>query len=413
MDDDQSKFWLELPLYLTKKYQKTLSFMHIITVTTEPSSRRGGIEKSTLDICHSLANRGHQISLIYFKAGDLLEQYQQFCQKLIEVDDLDINKYRPLTSTIQFLRSISSARKQLEISDEKNTIIYTDDYLHCLFASLLAWQQKLPSVFHLRLPLLNKIPRKYLFSFKLIKHFIAVSNQTKLDWIEAGIKGSKISVVYNGINPTIFQPTPNLSEVRNQFNLSPEQKVISYVGRIDRPKGIETLIKACGLLCQKNGNSIKLLIVGLPVNHPSREAGEQYKRSLENLAISLGLENRVEFLGHVADIPSIYQASDLTVLPSLYSEPFGRTIIESMSCGVPVLGSKVGGIPEILTGEFAEGLFTAGKEEELCANLQKMIDWREKNPLLGARCRHHIFSNFSLDTTVDGVEKVFLQVINN
>ncbi len=385
--------------------------MHIITVTTEPSSRRGGIEKATLDICRGLASRGHKISLIYFHAGDLLEQYRKFCRKLLKVENLDIDKKSLISSTLNFLSSILATTKQLEITDKKNTVIYVDDYIHCLFAGILAKQQNLPSVFHLHLPILTKVPRKYLFAMKLMKQFIAVSHQTKLDWVSGGIKDAKISVVYNGINPDFFQPTTDLSAVRNKFNLSLEQKVISYIGRIDPPKGIETLIKACSLLCQENRQNIKLLIAGRPVNHSSKKAGEKYQRSLQDLAVNLGRENHVEFIGHVADTQSVYQVSDLTVIPSLYSEPFGLTVIESMSCGLPVLGSNIGGIPEILTGEFAQGLFTVGNEQELFAKLQEFLDWREKNPQLGERCRHHILANFSLEKTVEGVEKVLLEVI--
>ncbi|NEP81868.1 MAG: glycosyltransferase family 4 protein [Okeania sp. SIO3B3] len=385
--------------------------MHIITVTTEPSSRRGGIEKATLSICSGLADRGHQISLIYFQAGDLLEEYQKFCRKLVKIENLDIDKKKLISSTFNFLGSVLRASKQLEITDKKNTIVYVDDYIHCLFAAILAWQQNLPSVFHLHLPLLPQVPRKYLFAMKLMKKFISVSHQTKLDWVSSGIKDAKISIVYNGINPDFFQPTQDLLAVRKKFNLSIEQKVISYIGRIDPPKGIETLIKACGLLCRENGQNIKLLIVGRPVNHSSREAGAKYQQSLQDLAINLGIENQVEFIGHVSDTQSVYQVSNLTVIPSLYSEPFGLTVIESMSCGVPVLGSKIGGIPEILTGEFAKGLFTVGNAQELSEKLQEFLEWREKNPKLGERCRYHVIDNFSLEKTVEGVEKVLLQVI--
>lgn len=384
--------------------------MHIVTVTNELSSSRGGIEKSTLDICRSLANKGHKITLIYFRGGDLLEEYQKFSQRMIEVADLDIDKKRLIVSTLKFLGSILATSKQLEVTEKKNTVIYVDDYSHCLFASLLARQQNLPSVFHLRLPFFRPFPGKYWWAMKLIKIFIAVSHQTKLDWITGGIKDEKIQVVHNGINPNFFQPTANLSEARNRFNIYPGEKVISYIGRIDRTKGIETLIKAFSLLPLDHGKN-KLLIAGKPVHHPSHKAGEEYQRSLQDLAVNLGIENYVEFLGHVSEPQSVYQVSDLTVIPSLNSEPFGRTIIESMSCGVPVLGSKIGGIPEILTGEFAQGLFKAGNREELSAKLQEFLDWRDKNPQLGERCRHHVVANFSLEKTVEGVEKVVLQVV--
>jgi len=385
--------------------------MHIITVTNQPSSKRGGIEKSTLDVCRSLENRGHKISLIYFKDGDLLEEYRKFSSQLIEAENLAFNKQRLVSSTINFLGSILATSKQLEITDKKNTVIYVDEDTHCLFAAILAWQQNLPSVFHMRLPFYSPFPRKYQFAIKQLQKFIAVSHQTKLDWVSCGIKPEKVSVVYNGINPDFFQPAVSVSEVRKKFNLTTQEKVISYIGRIDPPKGIETLIKAFGMLCKENGQSLKLLIAGKPVVHSSYQAGEKYQRSLQDLAANLGIANCVEFLGHVAEPRSVYQASDLTVIPSLNSEPFGRTVIESMSCGVPVLGSKIGGIPEILTGEFAEGLFVSGNAESLLSKLEELINWRQTDPGLGERCRHHVVTNFSLEKTIEGVEKVFLEVV--
>ncbi|NEQ39104.1 MAG: glycosyltransferase family 4 protein [Okeania sp. SIO3I5] len=385
--------------------------MDIIALITKPSSLLGGIERSTLDICLSLANRGHEVSLIYFEAGDLLEKYQKFCRKILKVKNLDVNKKQLIPSTIKFIGNILAVSQQLEIKEKKNTIIYVDHYNYCLFAAVLAWQNKLPSVFHLRISSLTKAPRKHLLGMKLIKQIISVSNQTKLDWVNTGIQAEKISVVYNGINPDFFQPVPNLPEVRNKFNLAPEQKVISYIGRIDQEKGIEILIKSLSLLCQENRTNIKLLIAGRPVIHSSREVGEKYQRSLQELVVNLGIESHVEFLGHVGKPELIYQVSDLTVIPSVYSEPFGRTVIESMSCGVPVLGSKIGGIPEILTGEFARGLFTPGNSESLLIKLQEFLDWRVENPQLGERCRHHVINNFSLEKNVDGVEKVLLEAM--
>ena len=107
----------------------------------------------------------------------------------------------------------------------------------------------------------------------------------------------------------------------------------------------------------------------------------------------------------------MYQVSDVTVLPSLWSEPFGRTNIESMACGTPVVASRIGGITEILTGEFQAGLFEPGNEQDLADTLSRIISWREKDPDLGKRCRDHVLSNYTLDKMVDGIEKVLLKVV--
>ena len=108
--------------------------------------------------------------------------------------------------------------------------------------------------------------------------------------------------------------------------LSSESRVISYVGRLDREKGVETLLKAFALV-QKSNINAKLLIAGKPLS-----TQQEYKNFLEQLAVDLGIQESVNFLGQIANTASLYQASDVTVLPSLWSEPFGRTTIEAMAC---------------------------------------------------------------------------------
>jgi glycosyltransferase involved in cell wall biosynthesis len=119
----------------------------------------------------------------------------------------------------------------------------------------------------------------------------------------------------------------------------------------------------------------------------------------------------VDFLGYIANIVSIYQISDVTVLPSVWSEPFGRTIIESMACGTPVVASRTGGIPEILTGEFESSLFEPKDERDLADKLNTIMNWRDTNTQLGERCRNHVLSKFTLDKMVDGIERVLLKVV--
>jgi glycosyltransferase involved in cell wall biosynthesis len=261
----------------------------------------------------------------------------------------------------------------------------------------------------------------FLFEWRLalkrVKQFIAVSNQTKLDWVKLGIKSDNIGVVYNGTNTEKFRPPESFSRIRKEWNIPENTRVISYIGRLDRMKGVETLIKGFALLL-KNDISAKLLIAGKPIAHVGKdgkecpEEGERYKQSLKQLSIDLGIDKYVDFLGHVTNTTSVYQVSDVTVLPSQWSEPFGRTIIESMACGTPVVASRIGGIPEILTGEFQEGLFEPGNERDLAERLNLIINWRDITPQLGERCREHILDKFSLEKMIDGIEKVLLNVIH-
>ena len=372
--------------------------MHIIALEGEPSAFRGGQELNLLEICRGLSQRGHVISLVYVKEGSLLQQYQEFCASTIKVDSFVFDRSR-IAHFFSFLNDI------WKISASEDSAIYINQYQDIFFGSTLALIKNIPLVCYLQLPpLQHRFPRPLALGLSRVKKFISVSNQTKLDWVKRGFKAEKIDVVYNGTDLEKFKPSENLSALKIKWSMDEDTRVISYLGRLDKEKGIEILIKAFALL-QRSCTRARLLIVGKPVSQ-----GEEYKKSLEQLVASLSIEDHVSFLGHVTDTVSIYQVSDVTVLPSLWSDPFPRTIAESMACGTPVIASRIGGIPENLTGEFQNGLFTPGNERELVERLSQTIDWRHKDPSLGERCRSHVLAKFTLDGMVDGIEKVLLKV---
>lgn len=394
--------------------------MHIIVLEPIPSSRRGGQELVLLDICRGLARRGHKIALLYTIEENLLEEYQEFCYCIIKVHQFINSGPQHILS---FLTDIWKVNRK--IPKTENSIVLCNQATDTPFASALALSKNVPLICYLHYPpvappssawtgnkgikrfkyfLLGTI-HKYQWSFaiKKVTHFITVSNQTKLDWVNSGYQQNmerKIDVVYNGIDLEIYKETSNFSTLRNLWNLSEDIKVILYVGRIDKEKGLETLIKAFALLRETHANT-QLLIAGKPLIQ-----GEEYKQSLEQLVIDLGIDNYVNFLGYVTNTTNLYQVSNLTVLPSVWPEPFGRTIVESMASGTPVVASRIGGIAEILTGEFQIGLFAPGNEQDLSATLNRLLNWKDRDPNLAQRCRQHIVSKFSMDTMVDAIEKV-------
>lgn len=373
--------------------------MHIIVLEDEPSSLRGGQELNLLEICRSLSQRGHSINLLYTKAGNLLQQYQEFCSQTTNVNGYDLDRRR-IAHIFNFFADI------WRISVNKNSVIFSNRYYDVFFGSVLSLSKNIPLVCYLQLPPpAEDMSRPHKLGLKGVEKFITVSTQTKLDWVKSGFNGEKINVVHNGTDPKVFKPIKEFSLVRKEENIPENTRVISYIGRLDREKGVETLIKGFALLLNSYNNA-RLLIAGKPLS-----TKEAYKKYLEQLVIDLGIEKSVSFLGYLTNTASLYQASDVTVLPSLWSEPFGRTVIESMACSVPVVASRTGGIPEILTDEFQTGLFEPGNEQDLSKTLSQIIDWKDQNPLLGERCRAHILSKFTIDKMVDGIEKVLLSVV--
>lgn len=403
--------------------------MYIFVLEEKPTSQRGGQELVLFDICRGLAQRGHKIVLLYSDEENLLEQYQKFCIQTIKVKQFRV--YRP-SHIIKFLTSILQIKHQITSTapeyTSESSIVLSNQYQDTFIGRILAFALNIPLVCYLHLPPPQLITwrHKLKLDFKELKHhiailnlstqiriglqgvkqYIAVSKQTKADWVQKGYQGDIINVVHNGINLDKYKPSVNIQELRKQWGIPDDYRVISYVGRLDKEKGLEILLNAFALL-QQNKHQVKLLIAGKPVL-----LGEEYKTSLEQLTFDLGIQNHVSFLGHVSDTTSLYQVSDVTVLPSRWSEPFPRSIIESMACGTPVVGSRTGGIPESLTEEFQRGLFEPGNETDLANKIRQIINWRQEDPQLGVRCRNHAVSKFSINRMVNDIEEILENQFN-
>ncbi|BAZ10230.1 group 1 glycosyl transferase [Calothrix sp. NIES-4071] len=410
--------------------------MYIFVLEEKPTSRRGGQELVLFDICRGLAQRGHKVILLYSDEENLLEEYQQFCFQTIKVKQFRI--YRP-SHIIKFWTGILAIKHQIASNMPEyisgNSIVLSNQYQDTFIGRILAFLLNIPLVCYLHLPppqLVTWHPKPKI-GFKELKHhiamlnlstqiqiglqgvkqYIAVSKQTKTDWVHKSYQSDIINVVHNGVNLETYKPTTNFQELRKQWGISSDCRVISFVGRLDKEKGLEILLNAFALLYNQiksksnNVNQIKLLIAGKPVL-----LGEEYQTSLEKLSVNLGIQNDVTFLGHVTNTTSLYQVSDVMVLPSLWSEPFPRSIIESMACGTPVIGSRTGGIPESLTEEFQRGLFEPGNETDLADTIRQIINWRQEDPQLGARCRNHAISKFSIDRMINDVEKILESQLN-
>ena len=111
------------------------------------------------------------------------------------------------------------------------------------------------------------------------------------------------------------------------------------------------------------------------------------------------------------EVLPMLHASDVLVLPSRWDEPFGRVVVEALATGRPAVAAAVGGIPEILRGEFSGLLFPRGDAGALAERLNALRDWRRDDPALAAHCADHVAENFSLAAYVTRIEDVFASAV--
>ena len=170
---------------------------------------------------------------------------------------------------------------------------------------------------------------------------IAVSEQMKTDVIEAyGVAPEKVTVIHNGIDPEFYQPTFD-NDLLLEYGINPAVPFVLFVGRITRQKGISQLISAAKYI---NRDCQIVLCAGAPDTPEIAKETEELIAELR--AIRAGVILISEMLPR-EKVKVLYSHARVFACPSLY-EPFGIINLEALSCETPVVGSAVGGIPEII-----------------------------------------------------------------
>jgi glycosyltransferase involved in cell wall biosynthesis len=378
--------------------------MRILALENELTSMRGGQEISLLDVCGGLAGKGHQITLAYVTPGDLENDYRRICHRMVPLRTYSIDRSRTVASLRDFLVSLWAVR------GGRPDVVYANQYQDSLLAGIARRLHRTPFVCHLRLPPPDVMCTQFRLGMSQATRLVAISEQTKRDWAACGYPSQAIDVVHNGIDLGRYVRRAGRPELRRALGVPADELLVTYAGRLHPAKGVETLLEGFSLIAHKRPSH--LVLAGRAAAMPGSAGGmRDYLGELRNLAERLGIARAITWIEHQRDMAGLFSASDVTILPSLWSEPFGRVVIESMACETPVVASRVGGISEILTGEFAEWMVTAGQPGELASRVLAITGQPGADPGIGQRARAHVASRFSVDRMVDGVEHVLLGAV--
>ena len=212
-----------------------------------------------------------------------------------------------------------------------------------------------------------------------IKHIVTVSENSKIDIAgDFGVHPSRLTVVYNGIDTATFRPLPEIP--RLPFHLI-------TTASADQPlKGTQHLIPAIAQLVDEFPN-LRLTFIGAP------KPGGKTQRSIK----ALGLEDRIEFLHGISTqrIVELYASASIAIVPSEY-EGFGFPAGEAMACGVPVVSSDGGALPEVVGDA---GIIVPSKNPEaLAAGIRSLLLDQPRCNALSLAGRARILAHFNWST---------------
>ncbi len=220
---------------------------------------------------------------------------------------------------------------------------------------------------------------------------VAISKNVATAMIDKGVVPShRLRVIENGVNPDKFSNTNDVTNtIRKQLGASAKQHLLVSVGRLTEQKGYPYLFKALEYL-QEHRDDLLSVILG---------DGEE-SRTLENIVKQSGLNKSVVFLGNKSNVADYLMASDIFVMPSLW-EGLPISLLEAMACGLPVVATNVGGVPEVVADN-ESGFLVPAKDSEALADkisvLLSMSDTERRE--FGAHGRKIILNKFSLKNTV-------------
>jgi glycosyltransferase involved in cell wall biosynthesis len=259
----------------------------------------------------------------------------------------------------------------------------------------------LPQSFYVKITklLLDKV-----ISEKILKNaskIIALSEVEAQQYRSMGVPDEKIAVIPNGVDLSEYAVLPPRGSFKRKFDIPEDKKVILYLGRIHKTKGVDLLVKAYAYLIKEMKCSDALLVIAGP--------DDGYLIEVRSLVASLGISNSVIFTGFISseDKLSALVDADVFVTPSFYGFPV--TFLEACATGTPIITTNLGDTLEWINGNV--GYVTPPSHYELAKAIYGIIYDDELRRKFSGNCINIVRSKFSLEKVVTRLEQVYEEVI--
>jgi glycosyltransferase involved in cell wall biosynthesis len=298
------------------------------------------------------------------------------------------------------------------IRGEKVEIVHTFFASADLWGGLVAKLSRRPVIISSRRDMgilrTGKHHRAYRTLAPVYDKVLTVSDQVRRYSIEQdGLRPDKVATIYNAVDLHRFplrQPE-NVEEFRKRLGLADASHVIATVGNLRRVKGLDVLVRAAALVCREFPRAIFVVAGG------SDPAEPELRQDLETLVRELGIGNNVRFLGSVADVIALLQASDLFCLLSR-SEGFSNAVVEAMACGLPCVATRVGGNGEAVEHERTGFLVESEDYQSAASRICELLRDPENAVHLGANSRSFVEGHFTPDIVTSQLVKTYEELLH-
>ncbi|HYT37492.1 MAG TPA: glycosyltransferase family 4 protein [Ktedonobacteraceae bacterium] len=374
--------------------------MKILIVTHYFAPHTGGIEIVAYHQAKELVKQGHEVTIVTskLKREKAVEQIEG--NRIVRVPAWNLLEEKfNVPYPIFSLRLVSTMIREIKRADiiHAHGILYLGSFISSFFARI--YKKPFIVTEHIgfvtyKSSITTAIEKLALYTIGLItlraSDITIVLNTSVQRWI----KQYKNEVYYlpNGVDLELFDKPPE--QETSNYNLL-------FLGRLEKIKGVESLIQAIPFII-KVFPQTTLTIVG--------DGGN--KTDLFNLTKNLQLEKHIQFTGWVEhkDLDTYYEKASLVVVPSIVADAFPLVILEAMSAGRPVIGTNIGGIPEIIDDKVDGYLVEPENPEQIADKVIKLFQEANLLKELGRNARKKA-EKFSIEKHVENLEKIYEGVI--
>jgi glycosyltransferase involved in cell wall biosynthesis len=366
----------------------------VVLHTRVVSETGGGPEKTILNSPRFLDSQGYRLICAYMHPPrdpgfeTLRERALRWRAPLVSIED----------------RGPWDARVAIELlalcRRERVKIWHAHDYKSNAIGLLLRrfWPMKLVTTVHgwinhtTKRLLYNGLDR---FTLRHYERVVCVSHDLFTTCAGMGVPKKRLILLENAIDSTEFARRMSVSEAKGRLGIPASRLVIGAVGRLSAEKGFDMLIAAADRL-RKSGLDIQVIIVG---------EGDE-KPALQRLVAELKLESRVSLLGYRADVIELYQAMDVFALSSL-REGLPNVVLEAMALEVPIVATRIAGVPRVIEEGQNGLLVNAGDVDGLTRSLGRLLEDASLRQKLGNAARKRIETQHSFAVRMQKVRAIY------
>jgi glycosyltransferase involved in cell wall biosynthesis len=287
---------------------------------------------------------------------------------------------------------------------EKIDVVHTHTLASMFYAGCAAWLAGVGRRLHTQH---NTLLRTYGFkdrlrfraSARFFHHIVAVSEETSRVLAEYKVSPARRLTILNGIDELKLAAAESAENLRETAAAGGARELrLGSVARLAPEKGMHVALEAFSRVRDRWPAS-RLVIVG---DGPERSA-------LEEATAQLGIESCVDFLGYVKDVEKVFPTLDVFLLPSL-TEGIPLALLEAMACGLPVVATAVGGVPEVVRHEESGILIPPGDPVALAEAMGRLLDQPAERSRLGTNARARVHDCFGLEKMAGAYRHLYSEV---